>query len=117
MTKIPDVPPDLGPSGGRLWRSVVEPYDLNESETALLLSACRTADFIDLLDAQVLAEGVTATVQGQVRAHPALVESRAQKIVLARLVAALRLPEEDAAGSRPRRKSGARGVYPIRGLA
>ncbi len=58
------------------------------------------------------------TVQGG-RMHPAVRESRQQQIVLARLLAALRLPAGDEAdpapARRPQRRSGARGVYPIGG--
>jgi len=49
------------------------------------------------------------------------VEARQQRIALARLLAALRLPaggEGDVqAGARPARKGGVRGVYDIRGGA
>lgn len=55
------------------------------------------------------------------KAHPAAVEARAQKIALARLLAALRLPagaeDDQASGRRPQRRSGPRGVYGIRGAA
>jgi len=43
------------------------------------------------------------------KAHPALVESRQQRIVFARLLAALRLPD-DQHGERPQRRQ-VRGVY------
>src|SRR3546814_1101361 len=54
------------------------------------------------------------------KAHPGVVEMRQQRIALARLLAALRLPagEEGALGTparRPQRRGGARGVYGIRG--
>jgi hypothetical protein len=48
-------------------------------------------------------------------AHPAVVEARQQRLALARLLAALRLPagaEDDlAAGRRPQRRVGVRGFY------
>ena len=53
------------------------------------------------------------------RAHPALVEARQQRIALARLLAALRLPagEEEAGDRRPQRRMGVRGVYGVGGVA
>ena len=50
------------------------------------------------------------------RAHPALVELRAQRILLARLVVALRVPMgvTETSGDRTQRR-GTRGVYGIRG--
>jgi hypothetical protein len=52
--------------------------------------------------------------------HPAVVEARQSKIALARLTAALRLPAGDetdqAAGRRPQRRVGMRGVYGVRAV-
>jgi hypothetical protein len=48
------------------------------------------------------------------RSHPALVESRAQQITLARLLAALRVPDDDT-GQPPQRRS-VRGVYRLRSV-
>jgi hypothetical protein len=53
------------------------------------------------------------------RPHAALVELRQQRIVLARLVVALRVPlgdqDEESAPARLQRR-GARGVYQLRGV-
>ncbi len=113
------VPAGLRGPGRRLWSSVIGDFELDEHERALLLEACRTVDQLDLLDAAVLRDGpVVASPQGE-RAHPALVEARAQRITLARLVAVLRLPagteDDQAEGRRTPRRVGARGVYGIRG--
>ncbi len=81
-------------------------FELDEHELALLREAVRTASQLDALDAEVRAAGVL--LDG--KAHPALVEARQQRIVLARLVASLRLPEDDA-GVRPQRRGAARGSY------
>jgi len=108
-------------AGRRLWSSVTDAYDLDEHERALLVEACRTADALTVLDAVVRAEGPLLDGPQGVRAHPALAEARQQRIVLARLLAALRLPaggEGDAqAGARPPRRAGAKGVYRITGGA
>lgn len=113
------VPTGLRAAGRRLYASVSDHYDLDEHESALLLEASRTADQLAVLDAAVRRDGVLVdSPQGQ-RAHPALVEARGQRIVLARLLAALRLPAgaegDQQASARPQRRSGARGTYGIRG--
>ena len=95
-------------AGRRLWRSVTEDYDLAGHELEILRRAVRVADLLDdlaaALDAgQLLDDG---------RVHPAAVEYRQQSIVLTRLLAALRLPD-NAAASRTQRR-GTRGVYALR---
>jgi hypothetical protein len=74
----------------------------------------RTVDVLDELEARVAADGVMLSSSQGDRAHPALVEARQQRITLARLQAALRLPageEEGGEQRRPQRRSGVRGVY------
>jgi len=108
--------PALGASGQRLWDDLTFRFSLDEGETALLVQACRTVDSLDTLEAAVAADGVVIeTPQGQ-RAHPALVEARQQRITLARLVSALRVPddgaEDDGEGARrPQRRTGVRQPY------
>ena len=106
-------------AGRRLWSSVTDAYDLDEHERAVLVEACRTADALTALDAVVRAEGPLLDGPQGVRAHPALVEARQQRVVLARLLAALRLPaggEGDARpNARPPRRAAVKGVYGIRG--
>lgn len=112
----PKAPRGLKAAGRRLWDSVVSEYELEEHESRLLLEMCRTVDQLDLLAAMVDRDG--PLLEG--RAHPALVEARQLRITLARLSAALRLPAGDTEDTqkgarRPQRRSGARGVYGIRG--
>ena len=104
--------------GARLWRSVLREYDLEEHELALLREAVRTVDLLDSLDRAVRSDGALHESPQGLRAHPAAVEARQQRIALARLLAALRLPagEEDEGGARrPQRRVGVRGMYAIRG--
>jgi hypothetical protein len=104
-----------------LWASVLAEYDLEEHELALLREMVRTVDLLDDLQAAVVEDGLMVSGPGlSTRVHPAAVEARQQKIALARLAAALRLPagEEDdvqKGARRPQRRVGARGVYGIRG--
>jgi hypothetical protein len=111
MTKVPRAPAGAKTAGRALWRAVLAAYELEEHELALLRQACRVADACD--DLQVLVDAEGPVVAG--RAHPALVELRQQRIVLARLIVALRVPlGEDEAAERSQYR-GPRGVYGIRG--
>ena len=119
-SEIPTAPPETRAPGRALWASVTTDYDLEQHELALLIEAVRTVDALAELDAVVRSEGaIVAGGPSGTRAHPALVEARAQRVVLARLLAALRLPCGEAGdaklSARPQRRSGARGVYGIRG--
>jgi len=98
---------------------VVADYSLDEHEVVMLIEAVRTVDLLDLLDVAVRRDGPLLEGPQGTRAHPAAVEARQQRIVLGRLLAALRLPSGEAGdeklSARPQRRSGARGVYGIRG--
>lgn len=104
-------PRGTGAAGRQLYRSITDAYDLEPHELAVLASAARVADRIADLDAVVDAEGVmfTDARRGTVP-HPALVESRQQRLALARLMTAMRLPDADDV--RPQRR-GIRGVYSL----
>src|SRR3954467_12111108 len=116
--------PEKAPTGPgaealALWSSVVDDYDLEEHERTLLVQAVRTVDLLEKLDAEVRRDGpLVESPQGR-KAHPAATEARQQRIALARLLAALRLPAgeegDHQAGARPQRRVGVRGTYGIRG--
>ncbi len=118
-SRIPPAPRGARTSGRRLWRAVLEEFELAEHELALLRQAVRVADTCDDLQAVVDEDG--ALRDG--KAHPALVELRAQRIVLARLVVALRVPLGEDEATRPgagvgrSQRRGLRGVYGLRGGA
>ncbi len=117
--RAPNPPRGTGKAGAALWRAVLTEYELEQHELLLLREAARTVDVLDDLAARVAKDGaVVGSSQGD-RAHPALVEARQQRITLARLLAALRLPagEESEQGSdrRPQRRVGVRGVYGVVG--
>jgi hypothetical protein len=101
------VPKGLKPAGRRLWRAVVEAYELSDHELELLGTAARTADLLAVLAADIAANGVIDPENDRVRAT--VVEHRAQSIALARLLAALRLPD----GSARSQRRGIRGVYAV----
>ncbi len=117
----PKPPAGTKAAGRKLWTSITSDFDLEEHELVLLREAVRTVDLLTDLDVLVKAEDpVVEGPQGQ-RAHPAAVEARQQRIVLARVLAALRLPSgeegDQQPSARPQRRGGARGTYQIRACA
>ena len=109
----PAAPSGTRAAGKRLWKAVLDEYELEEHELLLLREAVRTTDTLDALELLVQAQGAVVTSPQGEKANPALVEARQQRIALARLLAALRLPagEEGAEDRRPQRRMGVRGVY------
>jgi hypothetical protein len=103
----PRSPAGLQIAGKRLWRAIAGQFELEQHEAELLTAACRTADVLERLD-DVVRGAELLTAEG--RPRPALIEQRQQQIALARLLAALRLP--DAEDVRPQRRS-SRGVYQV----
>jgi hypothetical protein len=113
---IPRAPEGAGPAGARLWRAVLAEFELAEHELTLLRQAVRVADLCDQLQAVVETEGPMLELDGQRRTHPAVVELRQQRIVLARLIVALRVPlgDQERDGEAPRSQRRAlRGVYAL----
>lgn len=113
--KPPTAPSGLKDSGRRLWKAAVDVFDLDEHELALLREACRTVDSLDALQAAVDRDGVVVQSPQGVKAHPALVEVRQQRITFARLVAQLGIPTDDD-GKAGKQHRPARGVYGITGV-
>ncbi len=119
--RIPAPPRGAKVAGRRLWRSVLRDFDLDEHELSLLRQAVHVADLCDDLSAAVDRDGTV--LDGKL--HPAMVELRMQRILLARLVVALRVPfgEQDGDGKQASNASGrtqhrgVRGVYALRGGA
>jgi len=99
-----------------LWTSVTDVYDLQEHESTLLREAARTADLLADLDAVIRRDGAVIDTEHGPKAHPAAVEARLQRLTLARLLSALRLPDDDAE-QRPQHRGGARGFYAVKGSA
>ncbi|MFJ3290386.1 hypothetical protein ACIPMW_34480 [Streptomyces sp. NPDC086669] len=111
---VTPVPDGLDESGTRLWESVADSFDLDVHEQLLLLQACRTADLLDRLSAEAARGRLTVrNAKGEEVTNPVITEHRQQSLVLARLLASLRMPsgEED---ERPQRRGAARGSYGVR---
>ena len=79
-----------------LWERVTGDFDLTENELVILRQAMTTADNIAALDAVVATEGVMQASPQGTRAHPALVEARLQRSLLARLLGNLKMPEDES---------------------
>ena len=118
---IPGPPKGTKVNGGKLWRDVLSKYELEQHELGLLREMVRTTDLLDELAAIAAREGLMVEGPHGSKPHPAITEARQQKIALARLTAALRLPAGDendlAAGRRPQRRVGVRGVYRLPGAS
>ncbi len=113
MTRQPP-PKGSKAAGRRLWAAVLSDFELDEAELALLRQAVRVADTCEDLKVLVDDEGPVTGAGERLRAHPALVELRQQRIVLARLIVALRVPlgEDETKQGAPRlQRRSLRGVY------
>lgn len=106
----PPVPAGLTGSGLALWTSTVAQFGMCEHELSILREACKTADSIDALQSAVDRDGVLNTSSQGVRAHPALVELRQQRLCFARLMKQLAIPADDPAGGRQKPLYGIRGA-------
>lgn len=102
--------------GRKLYRELTKKYDFEEHEMALLgliVDQLDQLDRVDALDAIVRREGL---MRGD-RVHPAAQESRMVALSVGRLLATLRIPDEDAEDVRPQRRGALRGVYKGGGVA
>ena len=107
-------PEDAGPDGRRLWEAISREFQLEEHELVLLRQAVRVADTCTDLQAMLDRDGLLV----RDRIHPASVELRQQRLLLGRLIVALRVPSEDTGGEGAPRTQyrGLRGPYAPRGL-
>ena len=108
----PKPPSGMGTGGRKLWNDIVSRYELAQHELRLLTEACRTADDCDRFAKVIAVDGdlITNPSSGLVKPHPLHNQLRDARLSLARLLGALRIPEEyerDASGlRRPNRRMG-----------
>ena len=110
-------PPGLGPGGTRLWASVASEMVLRPDEVLVLEHACRTVDLLARIDEALTDAPLTVKgSMGQLVEHPLVSESRAQRATLARLLAQLKLidDEERVAVQSQRRTRSARAAAQAR---
>lgn len=101
-------PRGLGARGRRLWRDTVAVLvDLDPAQRELLIEACRMADRLDRLDAELngrdflrLVEDADEPGEVVVRVDAALAAASRDANVLKQLLVALRLPDAET-GKRP----------------
>lgn len=113
-------PTGLATKGRKLWREMTTAVTFNPAELVILEEACRIADRLDTLDDLIrgtreawlqlrVDDGGTDV---QLVVNGPLTEARQQANIMKQLVAALRVPEEQANGTvRRPTKHGARGAY------
>jgi hypothetical protein len=91
-SEIPPTPEGLGDGGAKLWASIVDDFEMSQHELTLLAQCCCTLDACEQLQAVIDADGVLSEKGTGARIHPAVVELRAQRLTLTKLLAALQLP-------------------------
>ena len=99
-------PAALGPAGRRLWAEVTRDFDFDGTDRALLVEVCATVDLIEALKAILKRDGLMSESSQGLRAHPAAVELRQQRLALARLSRALNPPADGPVAPRRRSSSG-----------
>ena len=93
-------PKNLGARGLKFWRDITAQYVLRPDELRLLEDACRTMSLIDKLEQGVAENPLYLTgSQGQQVINPAISELRQQRNSLKSILAALNIPDEEAAVS------------------
>ena len=109
MTSTTRAPRGFSTQGRKLWDAVTGDYELESHELLLLEQACRTGDLVAELQRRIDADGAVLPTG---KNHPAVAEIRQQRITLARLLVALRVPTGDEDAARPQRR-GLRGVQQL----
>ena len=99
----PKTPVKLGKRGKALWDSIVPAYELRPDELCTLEDACREADLIERLHAELAtAELTTKGSMGQEVASPYVSEIRQHRTVLTNLLKSLKIPDSPVGAARKR---------------
>ncbi|GAC1574394.1 MAG: hypothetical protein NVS3B18_07990 [Candidatus Dormibacteria bacterium] len=83
-------------------------YELEVTELLVHVAAEHTADMLGELQAALDRDGVIGPDEN---VHPAAAELRTQRLTLAKLIATLRMPDDD--GAVDQRLGGVRGMYAV----
>ncbi len=94
-------PTKLGTKARTLWRSLTSSFQLRSDELRVLEDACREVDLIERLEKE-LRDGplMVKGSMGQQVASPLVQELRQHRALVARLLKALDLPDEEGGASR-----------------
>jgi hypothetical protein len=112
------VPKDLGPTGRKVYRSIVAEFELSATEEVELHGLARCADRLDAIAAALVDATLTVTnSRGDQVANPLLREARGQAATYSRILASLRIPQGEQDSGRPQRRGGARAPYGVRSVS
>jgi hypothetical protein len=95
--------PGFDVAGGALWSLITDQYELRADELRMVEDACREADLIQALHAELRGQSMLVTgSMGQSVVNPLVQEIRQHRSIMARLLSYLKLPDEggDEAGER-----------------
>ncbi|MFC7973898.1 hypothetical protein ACFUT3_01360 [Streptomyces cinereoruber] len=92
----PDPPEGLGRQASQLWRDIVDEQDLRTDELRVLEDACREVDLIERMHLELQnAPLVVKGSMGQDVANPLVQELRQHRGLVARLLASLKLRDDE----------------------
>lgn len=112
--RVVKAPAGTGVAGRRLWKAVVDQYVLDGHHLEMLRAAVRVADVVEALDELVETGGLVVESPHGTKINPAVVEARAQRLALVRLVASLGLTDEEIGKADGRRRGKPRPAYRLR---
>lgn len=92
----PRAPSGLATAGRALWAKVLADHELEAHELAVLELAARQADDVAALEALIEGGLLVKGAAGQDRLTPAVGEARMGRLAVAKLLAQLALPAEEA---------------------
>jgi hypothetical protein len=93
---LPEPPVELGRRGAELWQAVLTEHELRTDELRVLEDACREVDLIERMHAELQTSPlVVKGSMGQDVANPLVQELRQHRALVARLLGALKLSDED----------------------
>ncbi|MER8008123.1 hypothetical protein [Streptomyces sp. NPDC094149] len=99
LDSLPEPPVELGVRGAELWRAVLAEHELRTDELRVLEDACREVDLIERMHAELhTAPLVVKGSMGQDVANPLVQELRQHRALVARLLGALKLSDEEQDG-------------------
>lgn len=99
LDSLPEPPVQLGVRGVELWRAVLAEHELRTDELRVLEDACREVDLIERMHAELhTAPLVVKGSMGQDVANPLVQELRQHRALVARLLGALKLSDEEQDG-------------------
>ncbi|WP_328314139.1 hypothetical protein OG432_30360 [Streptomyces sp. NBC_00442] len=89
-------PAGLGSQGSCLWEEIAGAFELRADELRVLGDACREVDLIERMEEALRDAPLVVTgSQGQPVASPLVQELRQHRSLVSRLLAALKLPDEE----------------------